>query len=76
MLCAGGKFANSRGVNNPPEHFVNNQVLTVKSAPTRKQRSPQRILPLSEIPILYRYPKNAEPSVGENQTDGSAYTYI
>ena len=23
-----GKFTNSRGVNNPPEHFVNKQVLT------------------------------------------------
>ena len=28
-----GKFIGSRSVNNPPEHFVNNQVLTVGIAP-------------------------------------------
>ena len=30
-----GKFIGSRSVNNPPEHFVNNQVLTVGIAPLR-----------------------------------------
>ena len=34
-----GKFTNSRGVNNPPEHFVNNQVLTVGIGPYKKQRA-------------------------------------
>ena len=28
-----GKFIGSRSVNNPPEHFVNNQVLTVGIGP-------------------------------------------
>lgn len=28
-----GKFIGSRSVNNPPEHFVNNQVLTVGIRP-------------------------------------------
>ena len=39
-----GKFIGSRSVNNHPEHFVNNQVLTVGIAPYAFRR----VLPLNE----------------------------
>ena len=34
-----GKFIGSRSVNNPPEHFVNNQVLTVGIGPYAQERA-------------------------------------
>ena len=34
-----GKFIGSRSVNNPPEHFVNNQVLTVGIRPYARERA-------------------------------------
>ena len=33
-----GKFIGSRSVNNPPEHFVNNQVLTVVFTPALREQ--------------------------------------
>ena len=53
-----GKFIGSRSVNNPPEHFVNNQVLTVGIAPYASGK----ILPFIGGPALtFRGPLHTRP---------------
>ena len=45
-----GKFIGSRSVNNPPEHFVNNQVLTAHCRPDGPTTETVRLyLPVSPV---------------------------